>query len=180
MNSCEICGKPSGKGKVCGKTCASRKRRGTVLENFCKICGKPVALTTGRPQFCEEHLVLPEHVRRGLTPEGRLTKLLSNAKLRSKRKDLDFDLDLPFLLNLWNLQEGKCALSGRPLDLESWGSKGQVNPNAPSIDKIVPAKGYTKGNVRLLTYHCNVCVNEYGDDELFSLLEDIRRGRSRR
>lgn len=51
--------------------------------------------------------------------------------------------------------------------------KGQVNPNAPSVDRIVPSLGYVQGNVRLITYHVNVALAEFGLGSLIKLSEDV-------
>lgn len=92
---------------------------------------------------------------------------------RAKTKGLDFDLNHDFLLDLWTLQGGRCAISGRILDLNPYGYKGQVNPNAPSIDRVVPNKGYTKNNIRFVCYQVNVALSEFGDEALKQLCKDI-------
>ena len=120
---------------------------------------------------------VPEHLRRRKTVDGRMSALVSNAKARAKKKDLPFDLTVGYMVNVWKYQDGKCPLSGRGFGLDQTAKFRQVHPDAPSIDRIEPSKGYVEGNVRLLTYHTNVCVNEYGDEILFDLIEDIQRRR---
>jgi len=102
------------------------------------------------------------------------------AKSRAKKKELDYNLTSDYLVELWNDQEGSCALSGRKFELGKAEKFRQVHPDAPSVDRIVPSKGYTQGNIRFLTYHCNVCVNEYGDEVLIKLMNDIINRRSGR
>ncbi len=51
----------------------------------------------------------------------------------------------------------------------------RANPDAPSIDRIDNAKGYTEDNVRLVTVHANVARNEFSDADLLSLARDIIR-----
>lgn len=105
-------------------------------------------------------------------PDWRLRKLLSMAKNRARNANLLFDIDLEHLVSLWNSNEGRCVLTKREFELGR-SSKGKVNPNAPSIDRIVPALGYTKGNVRLVTYHVNVALSEFGFEELKRLATDV-------
>lgn len=105
----------------------------------------------------------------------RLQTLLAAAKNRAKSKDLDFDLTLAFLCELWNEQEGRCGVTGRSFDLEAPSKKGQPRPDAPSLDRIVPSRGYTQDNVRLVTYHANVALSEYGLNQLKELARDLIR-----
>jgi hypothetical protein len=91
------------------------------------------------------------------------------AKSRALSKGLPFDIDREHLTELWDDNEGCCALTGRAFSLDSWGGKGQVNPDAPSIDRIKPTLGYVKGNVRLITYHMNISLSDFGT-ELFEVL----------
>lgn len=148
----------------------------------CDYCGSDFPYEGRGQRFCKSCKEnVPENRRFVSTIDGRIKKLRHMARNRANNKRLPFDLTVDYLLDLWESQEGKCAVSGRELELEYSDKFRQVNPNAPSIDRIVPEKGYTIGNVRFLTYHANICVNEFGDDELYSLIEDInaRRGRVR-
>lgn len=95
------------------------------------------------------------------------------AKNRAKTSRVDFNLTTEFLINLWEEQEGRCAISGRKFDLARPRENETVRANAPSLDRIEPSKGYTKGNVRLVCYQVNTALNEYGREALLSLCNDI-------
>lgn len=100
----------------------------------------------------------------------RLNKLCAMAKNRAKAKDLPFDLTKEYLISLWEETEGCCCLTGQPFDLAAWGQKGQVSPQAPSIDRIKPKLGYVKNNVRLITYHLNISLSDFGIEEFENLI----------
>lgn len=130
--------------------------------------------------YSEKHLkyytenrdkVLARLARKQASMPYRMGRLVSGAKARSVSKKVPFDLDNQFLIDLWNKQEGKCPISGRSFDLEN--SEYKSNPNAPSLDRIVPEKGYIKGNVRLVTWHVNMAISEFGEDALRLLCKDI-------
>jgi hypothetical protein len=73
-----------------------------------------------------------------------------------KRRNLEFDLDLEYLVDLYNKQNGKCALSGWNLECETGGEwYGNKNPRVCSIDRKDNSKGYIKGNVHLTCSYVN-------------------------
>lgn len=102
----------------------------------------------------------------------RVRKLSSMAKNRAKTSGVAFNLTPEFLLTLWDEQNGLCALTGWELDLTQ-STEHVVNPKAPSLDRIIPQDGYTKGNVRWVAYHANVARSEYGDAGLMSLAKAL-------
>lgn len=99
------------------------------------------------------------------------------AKNRAKTKNLSFDIDGSYLINLWEEQAGCCALTGQSFDLTSWGTHGQVNPRTPSVDRIKPPLGYTRGNVRLITYHMNIALSDFGVEEFENLIKHYQEVR---
>lgn len=89
--------------------------------------------------------------------------LVSCSKQRAKKDKLIFDLDKIFIENLFNQQNGKCALTDIEFILEP--SKNSFRrPFAPSIDRINNYFGYIKTNVRLVCVIVNLSLNEFGDD----------------
>ena len=40
----------------------------------------------------------------------------------------------------------------------------RVNPFSPSLDRIVPSKGYTKDNIRIILHGMNVMLLDWGTD----------------
>lgn len=143
-------------------------------DRVCQECGKNYK-GKGNQKYCS---VLcsrrNDYSSNMLKHKWRIGKLLANAKGRSKDKNLEFNLTQQYLEELWEESEGRCSITGRSFDLTKYGEFGQVNPNAPSIDRIIPNKGYTIGNVRLVTYHINVALSEYGLESLVELIKDIK------
>lgn len=139
----------------------------------CRDCGELVKTNSYATSMCKPCSSYSEFRRNMSDYKWRLKKLLGAAKFRSKDKKLSFDITHEHLIELWENNNGKCVVTGRSFDLTSSGVKGQVNPNAPSIDKIIPANGYVIGNVRLITYHANISISEFGLDMLKELAKDI-------
>ncbi len=96
---------------------------------------------------------------------GRLYDLLESARERAKKKNLIIDIDLEYLLELYEKQNKQCALTGIDFILErrSDGHK-HFTPFGPSLDKIDHNKGYTKDNVRLVCVMVNLSLNTFGDE----------------
>lgn len=139
------------------------------------------SLLRGKPHPCQKFccskcLSRYEFISKSTEYKWRLGKLLAAAKNRARDKYLPFNLDLDYLISLWENNSGCCEVTGQQFDLESWGNKGQVSPQAPSIDRIVPKSGYIKGNVRIITYHLNVALSDFGIKEFEKLIASYRSG----
>lgn len=100
------------------------------------------------------------------SPEGRAYDLLYSAKTRAKKKNLTYELDQEWLLDLFQKQELKCSLTKLPFSFEANATdrKKHFNPYAPSIDRIDCTKGYTKDNCRLILSAMNLALNDFGEE----------------
>ena len=105
------------------------------------------------------------YYRRRTTVEGKLKTLLAAARNRSKRYGRPFDLTYEYLAEVWLNQGGKCAITGEDFDLTP-PEDTKHSHAAPSLDQIMPGEGYTQGNVRLVTYQCNMALNQWGENRL--------------
>lgn len=113
------------------------------------------------------------HKERSSVPKYKLQRLLTNAKIRSKKQRVNCTITLDYLVELYVLQNGVCALTGRPFDLEPDGTQ-VAKENAMSIDKIIPEQGYVSGNVRLVVHHINMAMSHFGYDAFLKLAQDAR------
>lgn len=78
-----------------------------------------------------------------------LSERLYASTIRASNKKLSIDIDLQFLLNCWENQNGLCFYTKKPLSLEI------NNPDKVSIDRLDSSQGYIKTNVVL----CRNCIN---------------------
>lgn len=87
-------------------------------------------------------------------------------KMRAKANDLAFDLTEDYIRQLYESQEGLCALSGLPMQKTSgrW-RDGTVGPYAATLDRKTPVKGYVRGNVRWVLHALNVALSNWGEAE---------------
>lgn len=140
----------------------------------CPDCSTTFSTNSYRAIRCKPCAKSADYRKHMLDYKWRINKLIAMAKNRAKEKNLPFDLTKEYMIGLWDGTAGICPISDREFDLNSWGNKGQVNPNAPSIDRINPKLGYVQGNVRFVIYHINVAISEYGLDMFKALIKDVR------
>ncbi len=98
-----------------------------------------------------------------------LSRLLA-AKGRSKSKDIEFNITIDDLYELYNKQKGKCALSGITMTCDILSGRTSTNL---SIDKIDHNKGYTKDNIQLVCMAVNEMKNDRTIEELKYFCECI-------
>jgi len=81
-------------------------------------------------------------------------------KTRSKKSGLEFDLDEDYLKQLWVECDGICPVMGVPMLKFS----ERNDPYTMSIDRIIPEKGYVKGNVRFVSLWYNRAKSNSSDE----------------
>lgn len=104
-----------------------------------------------------------------------LNKLLNRAQKRAKKHHLEFNLTRKYLDQLWEENEGRCALTDLPFK-ESKERKDERRPFIPSLDRIDCNKGYTKGNVRLVCVAVNMALFTWGE----GVFDEIVQARQRK
>lgn len=100
----------------------------------------------------------------------KLHSILNLAKGRANKQNLAFDLDIAYLRDIWKKQEGKCFYSG----LEMIWNKEKVGFSSPSLDKLNPRDGYTKGNVVFCLFAVNSFKQELTSTAFLTLVKGIR------
>jgi hypothetical protein len=93
--------------------------------------------------------------------------LFCAAKVRAIKKGVPFDLDFKFFKTL---DVTRCAATGVRL---SMAATGRMQMDGPSLDRVDPAQGYVKSNVRVVANLVNVCKNSWSesDPEFLALLD---------
>jgi hypothetical protein len=99
---------------------------------------------------------------------GRAKILVNNARVRSRKKNLDFDISVDDIHE--KIVAGVCEFTGISFDY-SYGKDTFLNAYSPSIDKINSKKGYTKNNIRLVLTAVNRSLGEDGEKEMLPILK---------
>ena len=77
------------------------------------------------------------------------------SKDRAKKKGLPFNLTLDHLNEIWP-DGNKCPVFGVPFVR----GRGGPIPTSPTIDRIEPAKGYTIGNIEVISRRANLIKSD--------------------
>ena len=91
---------------------------------------------------------------------------LGAARRRALSKNVPFDLDLGYLREIVTTH---CPL----LEIELNWSGGPRTDNTPALDRIVPAKGYVKGNVKFISTKANSIKTDASFNDLMTFSKNI-------
>lgn len=84
-------------------------------------------------------------------------------KDRARKKNIQCNIELQYLHELWNTQRGLCALSGIPMTY--YFDSGRVPTNL-SVDRIDSNLGYVKGNLQLVCMAVNQMKSDLTIEQL--------------
>lgn len=90
----------------------------------------------------------------------------------AKRRNKIMDLDIPYLRELWDKQEGKCAYSQVKLTHPSYKKSNDTRFTA-SLDRIDSSKGYVKGNVQFISIAINYMKGQMSDENIKEFIKII-------
>jgi hypothetical protein len=87
-------------------------------------------------------------------------------RIKTRRTKREFKISIEYLKDLWNKQNGLCAISNLPLELPQ-GTEGftSVKPfNGASLDRIDSNYDYIEGNVQFVCMGINFMKNDWNQD----------------
>lgn len=101
------------------------------------------------------------------TPEGKARRMVYTAKRRAN------DINVPFDIIAADLTvPTHCPILGIPLCFTH--SQGGPKDDAPSLDRIVPSRGYVKGNVMVISQRANRIKNDASIEELEAVVNYLK------
>lgn len=133
--------------------------RGQTPTKVCSKCRHEKPLTEfGKGQrWCRDCMRVYMRAYRKRNP---VTALLQKAKARAKRKGLPFDLTQDDITI-----PAECPALGIPIRVGT----GVADDNSPTLDRIVPERGYVRGNVMVLSAKANRMKSNATSEELLRL-----------
>lgn len=136
------------------KTCADCKIKKEPEEFY-----KDERYKDGLIAYCKECIRRRVSTYQKQNPEK---TLLSACKTRAKKRGLPFNLEVEDII----IPE-KCPVLG--IKLESGRGRTGMFDSSPTIDRIIPEKGYTKGNIQVISGRANKIKNDATADELMAI-----------
>lgn len=134
---------------------------GTPKHNsWCKMCTKSKMASYHERTYGPDRLSFSAS-RRTRSPRAFLQYLLAKARRRGHT-----EIDVEYLLSLWEVQNGNCALTGWPMSMLLGNG---VIPTNVSIDRIDSSRGYVVGNVQLVCRAVNIAKSDLSVDQFFAL-----------
>ena len=89
-------------------------------------------------------------------------KSLYNARKRARARDLPFSITEEYLESIWT---GVCPVFQVRLNLPSYGGNERTTAK-PSLDRLVPDKGYVPGNVIWISFKANSIKSDATSEEV--------------
>jgi len=130
----------------------------------CKSC------VLEKAKFDQPILYKGKSQRRSASPSVFIAGILNHAVKR--KQSLGFDIDLGYLLGVYERQSGICAISG--VKMTHLAGSGRVLTNI-SIDRIDSSKGYLRGNVQFVCDIVNRMKSDMSQADLLSWCRNILR-----
>jgi hypothetical protein len=125
--------------------------------------------------ICQQCVTLQRARKTSATPESYLRVL--NVQLKSQRlkQDIEYGITTEDVIDMWEMQGGKCALSGMLMTHQrdgTYGDRKKKEFNA-SIDRINPQGPYVRENVQLVAARVNTMKHTLGEDMFMWWVKNI-------
>jgi hypothetical protein len=104
-------------------------------------------------------------------PANKLFRLCTAIRYRAKHDNLAFDLTPEYLKEIWPLDDA-CPILHKPFIYVTGEKQQGAFPFSPSVDRFIPALGYVKGNVAIVSHYINTLKNNCTDPAVFRQLAD--------
>lgn len=103
---------------------------------------------------------------------NRVPLMVRSARNRALKAGRDFDLTEEHIYEIWP-KDNACPVFGKPFFYNL--TRGQRNDEAPSLDRLDSSKGYTKGNVRIISWRANRIKNDGTYEEIQAVANWMRK-----
>jgi len=101
-----------------------------------------------------------------------IKRRIGTIKSRAKKLNINFNLDIKYLVKLWEKQSGRCFYSHIPMN-NSMKQDGFQSWDGPSLDRIETTHGYIKGNVVWCIFGINAFKQSLGLKSFEDMVKSI-------
>jgi hypothetical protein len=124
---------------------------------------------------CQKCVTLQRARKASATPEAYLRIVNTQLKSGRTKQGIQYDLSSDEVIEIWEAQNGRCALSGVLMTHQrdgSYGDRTRKEFNA-SIDRINPSGPYTRDNVQLVATRVNTMKHTLSQDMFLWWVKNI-------
>jgi hypothetical protein len=125
--------------------------------------------------LCQQCVTLQKAKKTSATPKSYLQVLNTQLKSQRLKQGVQYDLTKEDVVDLWETQNGKCALSGVLMTHQrdgTYGDRKKKEFNA-SIDRINPNGPYVRQNVQLVANRINTMKHTLSQDMFMWWIKNI-------
>jgi hypothetical protein len=108
---------------------------------------------------------------RALDEEEVAWRLFQSARLKAKRRGLEFDLRFNDVLR--QVKRGKCPVTGVPFDNRSKPLQGPDLPFRASLDRVDNTRGYFADNIMVVSKIFNHAKYNWNSDDVLKMARGI-------
>lgn len=168
--------------KVCARCKRQKEETGYKFshgrrEDICRNCRNRV-WQENQPESYRKLLLRRNAARRRARPNYRkarkessveqfLKLSIKNYRWQDMLKGRQFDVDLAHLLELYDQQAGRCAITNIVMSIKD-------DLRAISVDRIDSSIGHIKGNIQLVCRFANIGKMDHPNAEVHSIFDEIR------
>lgn len=88
-------------------------------------------------------------------------------------RNLNFTIDINYVMDLLIKQDGKCALTGWDMEFSTGGNWHGKNPRGATMDRIDNSKGYVPGNIQLTCGLVNIIKSSLNNSDFLDLCRSV-------
>lgn len=123
--------------------------------------------------YLKDYFFKPGHIQDNST---KCTPFLYYIR-KAKNRKWKCEVDCEHLMEVWNRQMGKCAITGRNIYLKTHTTASKdLGLFCASLDRVDSTKGYIPGNVQFVSVGINLAKGVRQDSEVLEWLRVIRSG----
>lgn len=130
----------------CSLSCSGKQKAIYVVGTCPFVAGSP------------HHLKALEAAKQKNTKYTGVLKFMAETLKRVRRRDPSHNLTVEYLLDLWDTQHERCAISNIPIQIDAIDYVRMA-----SLDRIDSEKGYVQGNVQYVSCSINFAKSTMSD-----------------
>ena len=139
---------------------------GRAFVSECKAC---------RREYNSSRAVLDR--KKELAPiqrnKHRLSSIFWSSKQNAKKRNLEHNIDLEYIKELFKIQEGLCYYTGKEMFIDT--REKENNEDSVSLDRFDSSKGYIKGNIVLCRWVVNRMKNDINFKDFLQIVSEINK-----